>query len=81
MAVKTIDGDFCDAFFVKLSSGGFYVEYCVQVLCVVGYWLSVGLSVAKDTTSNPNHVATAFDSELVIARHAHRERFQLTVFS
>ena len=37
------------------------------------------LSSAKDTTSNPNHGASTFNRELVIARHTHRERRQLTV--
>ena len=31
MTVKFVDGDFSDAFFVELASGGFYVEYGVQI--------------------------------------------------
>lgn len=31
MPVEAIDGNLGDAFFIKLSSGGFYVEYCVQI--------------------------------------------------
>lgn len=32
MAIKTIDGYFCNAFFVEFATGGFYVEYCVDML-------------------------------------------------
>jgi hypothetical protein len=35
VAVKFVDGDFGNAFFIKLTSGGFYVEYCVQNKCSV----------------------------------------------
>jgi len=32
VAVEFIDGNFGNAFFVVLSTGGFYVKYCVQML-------------------------------------------------
>ena len=39
MSVKAVDGDFSYAFFVELASGGFYVEYCVQIqLSVFSCW-------------------------------------------
>ena len=34
MTIKFVDGDFSDAFFVELASGGFYVEYAVNSLKV-----------------------------------------------
>ena len=31
MPVKTVNGDFGNAFLIVLTTGSFYVEYCVQV--------------------------------------------------
>ncbi len=73
VSVKAVNRNFGDAFFIKSASGGFYVENCVQS--------NFFLAVTKYAAANPHHIAAAGNSQLVVARHAHRENVHVRIIS